>query len=103
MYNITFTPDISGNSQTIMTLASNDPDTPVLSVSLDGSGACHGWAWFRPPAVPQGVVCRLADGVSATLRELAMVTGIEPVAVSMCVVFGTPCGGPSIRRGRRGA
>ena len=38
----------------------------------------------------------MADGVSATLRELAMVTGIDPVAVSMCVVFGTPCGGPSV-------
>ncbi|MEC9010723.1 MAG: hypothetical protein VX877_15775, partial [Planctomycetota bacterium] len=63
--------------------------------ALDGSGTCHGWAWFRPPAAPQGVVCRLADGTVTTLRGLAMVTGIDPSVVSMWVVFGTPCAGPS--------
>ncbi|MFP6704206.1 MAG: hypothetical protein VB861_20845 [Planctomycetaceae bacterium] len=64
-------------------------------LSLDASGACHGWAWFRPPAVPQGVVLRLADGVSATLRGLSLVTGIDPASVSTWVVFGTPCAGPA--------
>ena len=63
--------------------------------ALDGSGTCHGWAWFRPPAAPQGVVCRLADGGVTTLRGLAMVTGIDPSMVSMWVVFGTPCVGSS--------
>ena len=64
-------------------------------LSLDGSGTCHGWAWFRPPAAPQGVVCRLADGQTATLRGLALATGIDPAMVSMWVVFGTPCAGPA--------
>jgi hypothetical protein len=64
-------------------------------LSLDGSAACHGWAWFRPPAVTQGVICRLADGVTATLRGLAVATGIDPGSVSLWVVFGTPCPGPS--------
>jgi len=41
------------------------------------------------------VVCRLADGTVTTLRGLAMVTGIDPSVVSMWVVFGTPCAGPS--------
>lgn len=64
-------------------------------LSLDDSGTCHGWAWFRPVAAPQGVVCRLADGQTATLRGLALATGVDPTTVSMWVVFGTPCAGPA--------
>ena len=65
-------------------------------LSLDGSGTCHGWVWFRPLSAPQGVVCRLADGQTATLRELALATGVDPAMVSMWVVFGTPCAGPAV-------
>ena len=82
---------LSGGVPFAMRAASSDWEP----LSLDDSGTCHGWAWFRPPTVPQGVVCRLADGVSATLRGLALVTGIDPATVSMWVVFGTPSAGPS--------
>jgi hypothetical protein len=37
----------------------------------------------------------LAEGVTATLRGLAVATGIDPGGVSLWVVFGTPCPGPS--------
>ncbi len=63
--------------------------------SLDASSTCHGWAWFRSQAAPNGVVIRLADAVSSTLRQLSMVIGVDPMQVQMWVCFGTPCAGPA--------
>jgi hypothetical protein len=65
-------------------------------------GACI-WAWFKPPAVPNGVVLRIPDEVFAaaqgpsdaeqhglTMRRLLNEAGIDPAIVSLWYQYGTP-------------
>jgi hypothetical protein len=51
------------------------------------------WVWFKPQAVPQGLVLRLPDAAwqagQWTMRRLLQPTGIEPQSVSMWQLFGT--------------
>ncbi len=50
------------------------------------------WVWFKPQAVPQGLVLRLPDAAwqagQWTMRRLLQPTGIEPESVSMWQLFG---------------
>lgn len=54
------------------------------------------WVWFKPPAVPQGMVFRLPEEIwragspleQLTLRALVQRAGVEPSSVAMWQIFG---------------
>lgn len=50
------------------------------------------WVWFKPAAVPQGLIVRILDDAvlaqSVTLRTILQVAGVDPTWVAMWQVFG---------------
>jgi hypothetical protein len=63
-----------------------DPDRPQTAA----------WAWFKPPAVPSGLIVRLppeafesqTPGAGWTMRQLLLAAGVEPACVIMWRVNG---------------
>lgn len=50
------------------------------------------WVWFKPAAVPQGLIIRIPDEASQaqslTLRSVLHLTGVDPTWVAMWQVYG---------------
>lgn len=50
------------------------------------------WVWFKPAAVPQGLIVRLPDegslAQSLSLRTVLHLTGVDPIWVTMWQVYG---------------
>jgi hypothetical protein len=81
------------------------PSTNWEQLPLRLPGGCI-WVWFKPPAVPHGLVLRIPDEVFAaapgpsdarqsglTIRRLLNEVRIDPAIVSLWYQFGTLCEG----------
>jgi hypothetical protein len=85
--------------------AGRPPSAAWEQITL-GPGVGFVWVWFKPPAVPQGLCLRIPDetyrtksnnsgssGNGLTLRALLNAAGVDLQIVSLCYVYGSPCGG----------
>ncbi len=77
--------------------ASRPPSSGWEQVALPNSEQHVLWIWFRPPQMPSGVIVRLPPDLVSyparnglTFRWLLNLTGIDPNALAMWYVFGTP-------------
>lgn len=81
-----------------MSILDRPPSTQWEQVPLPGMPAGFIWAWFKPPAAPQGLIVRLPDEVlrsappspTPSLRQVLHALGTNPCRVSLCYLYGHP-------------
>src|SRR5450759_5086882 len=79
-----------------MHIAERPPSTTWEPISLADAPQSFVWAWFKPPAAPQGLCVRIPDETfrnparrqPLTIRSLLQALGVEPRQVAVWSLYG---------------